>query len=141
MINLVVLHGRLTAAPELRHTQNDTPVCSFAVAVSTGTGEKQRTHFIDCVAWKQAAEFLCTYFTKGQELAVSGELQTRSYEDKQGNKRKAVEVVVRNIDFCGPKHTEDTMPPGWFGKGNDRPPQSGSLSGEPEECGDDDLPF
>lgn len=139
MINLVILHGRLTATPELRRTKNDTPVCGFTIASETGYGDSRRTNFINCVAWKQAAEFLCNYFSKGQELAVSGELTTRSYEDKQGNKRTATEVVVRNIDFCGPKHTEDSMPPGWFGE--KKPGNSFSQPQEPEEVGDDDLPF
>ncbi|WP_322173425.1 single-stranded DNA-binding protein [Acutalibacter caecimuris] len=106
MLNVAVLMGRLVADPELRHTQSDIAVCSFRVAVdrnfSTRSGERQ-TDFIDVVAWRQTAEFVCKYFTKGQMIAVNGSIQTRPWEDKQGNKRTAVEVVAENVSFCGSK--------------------------------------
>lgn len=106
MLNVAVLMGRLVADPELRHTANDIAVCSFRIAVdrnfSTRSGERQ-ADFIDIVAWRQTAEFVCRYFTKGQMIAVNGSIQTRSYEDRQGNKRTAVEVVADNVSFCGSK--------------------------------------
>ena len=107
MLNVVVLMGRLVADPELRRTQNDTAVCSFRIAVdrnfvSKTSGERQ-TDFIDVVAWRGTGEFVSRYFTKGQMIAVTGSIQTRSYEDKQGNRRTAVEVVADNVSFTGSK--------------------------------------
>lgn len=106
MLNVAVLMGRLVADPELRRTQSDLAVCSFRIAVDRNyankAGERQ-ADFIDIVAWRSTAEFVCKYFTKGQMIAVEGSIQTRSYEDKQGNKRTAVEVVANNVSFCGSK--------------------------------------
>jgi len=79
MINLAILHGRLTAIPELRHTESGKAVCSFSIANDTGFGDKKTTHFFGCVAWGSTAEFICKYFTKGQEIAVSGQLQAREW--------------------------------------------------------------
>jgi len=110
MLNVAVLMGRLVANPELRHTASDIAVCSFRIAVdrnfSSRSGERQ-ADFIDIVAWRQTAEFVCRYFTKGQMIAVNGSIQTRSYEDKQGNKRTAVEVVADNVSFCGSKRESE----------------------------------
>ena len=103
MINTVTLLGRLVADPELRHTQNDNAVTSFTLAVDAGWGDHKRTDFIDVIAWRQTAEFVCNYFSKGQMMAVTGSIQTRNYEDKNGNKRKAFEVVAREVSFCGSK--------------------------------------
>jgi single-strand DNA-binding protein len=94
------LNGRLTAEPELKHTQSDISVCSFTLAVDSG---KDKTSFIDIVAWRQTAEFVSKYFHKGQLVAVTGAIQTRSYEDKQGNKRKATEIVASKVDFAEPR--------------------------------------
>jgi single-strand DNA-binding protein len=94
------LNGRLTAEPELKHTQSDISVCSFTLAVDSG---KDKTSFIDIVAWRQTAEFVSKYFHKGQLVAVTGTIQTRSYEDKQGNKRKATEIVASKVDFAEPR--------------------------------------
>lgn len=105
-INAVALMGRLTADPELRTTNNGTSVTSFAVAVDrkyTPSGQERQTDFIDCVAWRQTADFITRYFHKGDLIAIEGEIQTRNFEDKNGNKRKAVEVVVSNVSFCGGK--------------------------------------
>jgi single-strand DNA-binding protein len=103
--------GRLTRDPELRHTQNGTSVTSFTLAVdrrfvSRGEGGERgerQTDFIDVVAWRQTAEFVTRYFTKGQLCAVSGSLQIRDYTDKEGNKRRSAEVVAENIYFTGDK--------------------------------------
>lgn len=106
MINNVVLMGRLTAVPELKTTQSGISTVRFSVAVErryNKQGEEKQTDFIDCVAWRQTAEFVSKYFNKGSMIAVEGSIQTRNYEDKNGNKRKAVEVQVDNVSFCGSK--------------------------------------
>lgn len=107
MINVVVLMGRLTADPELKQTANGTAVASFSIAVDRGfankqTGERQ-ADFINIVAWRQTAEFICKYFRKGSMIAVEGSLQSRSYEDKEGKKRTVYEVVANNVSFTGSK--------------------------------------
>ena len=103
MLNRIVIMGRLTRDPELRRTQNGTAVTSFSVAVdrdfkSRESGEKA-TDFIDVVAWRQTAEFVCQYFTKGRMAVVSGRLQIRNWTDKEGNKRRSAEVVADNVYF------------------------------------------
>lgn len=105
-LNIAAFTGRLTADPELRHTQSDTSVTSFTVAVDRNfckQGEERQTDWIDCVAWRGTADFISKYFRKGSMIAVDGSIQTRTYEDKSGNKRKAVELVVSNVNFCGSK--------------------------------------
>ncbi len=107
MLNVAVIMGRLTAAPELRTTPNGVSVTSFSVAVeraySSRSGGERQTDFINVVAWRGTAEFICKYFQKGQMIAIDGSIQTRNYEDKQGNKRTAVEIVANNANFCGSK--------------------------------------
>ena len=103
MLNHIVIMGRLTRDPELRYTQSQTPVASFTVAVDRDFGgrdggEKQ-TDFIDCVAWRQTAEFVSKYFTKGSMAVVSGRLQIRDWTDREGGKRRSAEVVVDNMYF------------------------------------------
>lgn len=107
MLNNVVLMGRLTATPELRQTNSGIEVTSFSLAIDRGyakPGEERQTDFIDCTAWRGTAKFITSYFTKGQMIAVTGEIQTRNYEDKDGNKRKSTEVLVSNASFCGSKN-------------------------------------
>lgn len=106
MLNVVVLTGRLTADPELRHTPNDLAVTSFSIAVNrrfARAGEERQTDFIDIVAWRNNAEFVCKYFKKGSLIAIEGSIQTRSYQDKDGNKRKAFEVIANNVQFVESK--------------------------------------
>ena len=103
MLNHITIMGRLTRDPELRYTQSQTPVASFTLAVdrdfgSRDGGEKQ-TDFIDCVAWRQTAEFVSKYFTKGSMAVVSGRLQIRDWTDRNGGKRRSAEVVVDNMYF------------------------------------------
>ena len=103
MLNHITSMGRLTRDPELRYTQSQTPVASFTLAVdrdfgSRDGGEKQ-TDFIDCVAWRQTAEFVSKYFTKGSMAVVSGRLQIRDWTDRDGGKRRSAEVVVDNMYF------------------------------------------
>ena len=112
-MNIVGLTGRLTHMPELKQAPSGTMVLSFLLAVDrkyTPSGQERQTDFIDCVAWKNTAEFIERYFSKGDMIAIEGEIQTRSYEDKHGNKRKAVEVVVSNVSFCGGKKKDDDLP-------------------------------
>ena len=106
MLNVVAIMGRLVADPELRTTQQGTNVCTFRIACERNfakQGEQRQADFIDIVAWRQQAEFVSKYFQKGSMIAVEGSLQTRSYQDKNGNNRTAVEVVANNISFAGAK--------------------------------------
>ena len=135
--------GRLVADPELRRTPNNNSVTSFTLAVNrsfTRQGEQPQTDFIDIVAWGKTAEFVSRYFVKGQQVAVAGRIQTRTWEDKQGNKRKSVEVVAEEVHFAEPKRDSqprNEMPHGGFD------PMAG-LGGNAFAAlpGDDnDLPF
>jgi len=106
MLNKVILMGRLTADPELRRTQSELAVTSFSLAVNrsfTKKGEKPEVDFIECVAWRNTAEFICKWFGKGRQMAVTGRLQVRNWEDKQGNKRRTAEVVVDEAFFADSK--------------------------------------
>ena len=105
MLNTAIIMGRLTADPELRKTTSGLSVTSFTVAVERNykSGEERQADFINVVAWRGTADFVSTYFKKGQMIAVQGSIQTRSYEDKNGNKRTAVEIVADNVSFCGSK--------------------------------------
>ena len=102
MLNTVILMGRLTADPELRTTNTNLSVLSFSVAVDRSyqsQGQERQTDFINCVAWRQNADFISKYFRKGQMIAIEGAIQTRSYEDKTGAKRTAFEVIVNRASF------------------------------------------
>lgn len=106
MLNCAVIMGRLTATPELRTTSTGLSVTSFTVAVDRNfvkSGEERQADFINVVAWRGTADFVTRFFTKGQMIAVQGSIQTRNYEDKNGNKRTAVEIVADNVSFCGSK--------------------------------------
>lgn len=109
MLNIVALMGRLVYDPELKTTQNGTNVCSFRIAVDrsfTRQGEERKADFIDITAWKQTAEFVSKYFKKGSMIAIEGSLQTRQYQDKNGNNRTATEVLASQVSFCGGKAAE-----------------------------------
>ncbi len=105
MINCVVIMGRLTADPELCTTGTGLSVTSFSVAVDRNykSGDERQTDFINCVAWRGTADFVTRYFKKGDMIAIQGSIQTRNYEDKNGNKRTAYDVVCDNVSFCGSK--------------------------------------
>ena len=103
MLNSAIIQGRICANPELRHTPNDIAVTTFTVATDKGSGDKKQTSFIDCVAWRGTAELVCKWFQKGSAIIVQGSIQTRSYQDKDGNKRKAFEVVADNVHFAESK--------------------------------------
>jgi len=151
-MNQVILMGRLTRDPELRHTQSGLPVASFSLAVDRrfgGRDGERQTDFIDCVAWRQTAEFLSKYFTKGRMCAVHGNLQIRDWQDKEGNKRRSAEVIVDNVYFCGDKREGGND--GGYKQFDDRhaPPIDSGYNAAPSggsdfaELDDDDgeLPF
>ena len=114
MLNHITIMGRLTRDPEVRYTQSQTPVTSFTVAVdrdfSGRDGGEKQTDFIDCVAWRQTAEFISKYFAKGSMAVVSGRLQIRDWTDREGGKRRSAEVVVDNIYFGDSKRRDDGAP-------------------------------
>lgn len=106
MLNVVAIMGRLVADPELRTTPNGVNVVSFRIACDRNfarAGEQRQADFLDVVAWRQTAEFVSKYFQKGSLIAIDGSLQTRQYQDKNGNNRTAVEIVANNVNFAGPK--------------------------------------
>lgn len=146
MLNRIILMGRLTRDPELRHTQTGTPVASFSLAVDRDfkdrtTGEKT-TDFIDIVAWRQTAEFVSRYFTKGRLAVVEGRLQLRDWTDKDGNKRRAAEVVADNVYFGDSKRDAEAggyvAPTGGYGAPGGYAPPAAPASGAyaPPAAGD-----
>lgn len=132
MINNVVIMGRLTKEPEERKTSTGKTVCSFCVAVDDSF-DKEKTHFLDIIAWNKTAEFICKYFNKGSMIAVQGRLATRMWEDKNGSKHKAVEIVADNVSFCGSK-TDNA-------KGNPLAVAAPTDAEYKEIPDDEDLPF
>lgn len=151
MLNIVALQGRLTHDLELKTTPNGVSVCAFSIAVDrdykSADGEKQ-TDFINCVAWRGTAEFICKYFTKGQMLTLKGQVQTRRYTDKDGNNRTAFEILAEAVNFCGGKET-NSQPATTFQQPNLSQPaavpnMSFSTNATFEEfqaANSDDLPF
>lgn len=161
MLNVAVLMGRLTADPELRQTPSGISVTSFTLACDRSyakAGTERQTDFIDIVAWRSTAEFICKYFRKGQLMAVQGSMQTRTYTDREGNKRKAFEIVADNAHFAEPKRSgssagsgpaaapaaktanKDVQP-----EQAEKQPASAYSSGDTKDFqeipSDDDLPF
>jgi single-strand DNA-binding protein len=113
MYNHTGLQGRLTADPELRYTQQGTAITSFTLASDTGRKTKDGkkiTNFIECVAWRAQAEFVCKYLSKGRLVLVEGELTSRSYEDKDGNKRTVSECIADEVKFLGAPPQRDDSP-------------------------------
>lgn len=151
MLNSVALMGRLTADPELRHTNNDIAVTRFTLAVNRSfakAGAERQTDFIDIVAWRSTAEFVSRYFHKGQLVAIEGSIQTGSYQDKDGNKRRTFEVVASNVHFAESKKdsysdnvASDTYNNDYSDKDSVSSYESGSTSDFEEIPNDDDLPF
>ena len=150
MLNTAILMGRLTADPELRHTPSDVAVTSFTLAVDRSyvkSGADRQVDFIDIVAWRSTAEFVCRYFKKGNMIAVNGSIQTRKYQDRDGNNRTAFEIVADNVHFCESKSSASQSGGTTFSMPQ-QPPQSDVMSfssgstGDFEEiASDDDLPF
>ena len=111
MINKVILMGRITQDLELKQTPNGTSVLAFTVAVERNysKGEDKQSDFINCVAWKEKAEFISKYFGKGRMIAIEGNLRTRAYDDKNGVKHYVTEVYVDNVSFTGEKKQTETV--------------------------------
>ena len=131
-MNNVSLIGRLTADPELKHTQSGIANVRFNIAVDRSfvkQGEERQTDFITIVAWRQTAEFICRYFSKGRRIAINGEIRTGSYTDRNGGKRYTFEVWVNSAEFCDTKKNESAD----SGMNED---DNGGYVYEP-----DDLPF
>lgn len=144
-MNSICLLGRLTADPELRTTQTGISVTNFTVAVDrsyTPKGQEKQADFIPAQAWRHTAEFLCKYFRKGQRIALTGSLQTRSYTDRDGNKRTAYEVVAEHVFFAEFKNG-GTAPVAPTVDYSDRVPQSSIPEAEDFEVipDEDSLPF
>ena len=159
MLNRIILMGRLARDPELRHTQTGTPVASFRLAVDRDfkdktTGEKA-TDWIDVVAWRQTAEFVSRFFTKGRMAVVEGRLQIRDWQDRDGNKRRSAEVVADNVYFGDSRRDGDSQDGGYVPASSGyssapssyAPPANQSFGSAPvsdfAELSDDDgeLPF
>jgi single-strand DNA-binding protein len=143
MLNVICLMGRLVADPELKHTPGNIPVCSFRIAVDRNyapKGEERQADFINVVAWRERAEFIAKYFTKGSMIALEGNLQSRQYE-KDGQKRTAYEVVANAVHFAGDKRPQNGT------ETRSEEPQTASFSSADSgdfqeiESGEDDLPF
>lgn len=147
MLNKCFFQGRLVKDPELRHTQSGTAVASFSLAVERDFKDKQTgekvTDFIDCVAWRSTAEFVSRYFAKGSMAVVVGALQIRSWDDKDGNKRRTAEVVAESVYFGDSKRNTETggtyTPPPVFANGT---LQSSANADQFSDFSDDgELPF
>lgn len=113
-LNKVILAGRLTAAPELKQTPNGVSVLPFSLAVDRSyakQGEEKQTDFLDCVAWRQTAEFISRYFTKGDPICIVGSLQKRSYQAKDGSTRYVTEVMVNEANFVESKASKSNNAP------------------------------
>ena len=122
MLNNVTIMGRLVRDPELRYTQNQTPVASFSLACERDTKDKT-TDFIDCTAWRRIAEIINEYMMKGQLIVVTGRLQIREWTDKDGNKRKNAEINVDNAYFAESKRKSDP---------DERPPMPSDADAPPD---------
>ena len=143
MLNKVILIGRFTRDPELRSTPQGISTCSFSLAVDRNyqsAGGERQTDFINCVAWRQSAEFISKYFQKGNAICVEGSIQTRSWKDNDGNNRYATDVVVDRSYFVESKKSAQSAPSMEAPVFNDSP--FGNLPDPISPLGtDDDLPF
>lgn len=131
MLNHITVMGRLVRDPELRHTQSGLPVCSFSIACERDykdAGGDKQTDFIDIVAWRNTAEFVSKYFTKGRMAVVDGRLQLRDWTDREGNKRRNAEILANTINF-GDSRPRDA----------EAMPQPAATAGQEYEGGE--LPF
>ena len=138
MLNVVAIMGRLVADPTLRQTQSGKDVASFTIACDRNRKDAP-ADFIPVTAWDKTADFVSRYFSKGSMIAVTGRLQSRNYQDKNGNNRTAIEIVAQNVSFCGEKKQE-TKP---FQPANENAlnfAQGGNDDFAPVEDADD-LPF
>lgn len=151
MLNVIAVMGRLVADPELRKTPNGVSTTTFTVACDRSyvkPGTERQTDFFDVVAWRNTAEFAAKYFRKGQLIAVNGSLQTRSYDDREGKKRKVYEIVADNLHFADSKSSSPSGGQGFSQmparQDQDAEPPAYSA-GSPEDFAviddSEDLPF
>ena len=139
MFNTVILSGRLTANPELKATPNGVSVCSFTIAVDKRykQGEEKQADFINIVAWRNVAEVVSKYFSKGSMIGIEGSIQTRKYTDKDGNNRTAFEILANNVHFMESKRdgaaSQASATPTAF--------SNAGFNDFEEISADDDLPF
>ncbi len=137
MINKVILMGRLTRDPEMRHTNSGTPVTTFSIAIDNGYGENQRTDFVNCLAWNKTAEFVTKYFTKGKMIIVIGRISTRSWETQDGKRAYATEVIANEVNFGESKTSPQLNTPQTAAQ----PPMQDDDDDFTPLDEDDDLPF
>lgn len=143
MLNVVAIMGRLARDPELRQTNSGKNVCTFRIACDRGRKDangQNQADWIDVTAWDKTAEFVCKYFPKGALIAIDGRLQSRQYQDKNGQTRTATEIVAQNVNFAGSK--ESTHPAAE--NAAQRPaaaPQRTHVEYDPIDDADGDLPF
>lgn len=133
MINKVILMGRLTRDPEMRHTNSGTPVTTFSIAIDNGYGDNKRTDFVNCLAWNKTAEFVTKYFAKGKMIIVIGRITTRSWETQDGKRAYATEVIAKEVSFGETKSSQQTA--------TQQPMQDDDDDFTPLDEEDDDLPF
>ena len=151
MINRVILMGRLVGDPELKTTQSGVSVTSFRIAVDRAyvkQGEERKADFFDIVCWRNTAEFVCRYFGKGSLIALEGQLQSRTYQAKDGSNRNVVEVVADNVSFTGERKDSGNNQPQQnysnhqsYNNQQNAAPQQQQINGFTEMPTDDDLPF
>jgi single-strand DNA-binding protein len=146
-INKVILIGRLTKDPDLRHTPNGTSVASFSIANNrtyvTGGEKKELVSYFNCVAWTKLADLVAQYCKKGNRVAVEGRLQQRSWDDQEGKKHTAVEVVVDNVQFLTPRDSqyESHSEPAQSQDSYSPPAYNPPADSGPNALSDDDIPF
>lgn len=149
MLNKVILQGRLTKDPELKSTQSGTSVASFSLAVERDYKEKdgsKATDFLNIIAWRGTADFVAKYFHKGDMCLVEGSIQTRSYEDQNGQKRYVTEVIASGVNFCGGKSndggaaSDDKPAPAKSSKGSTKPAKKNEFE-EFDADDDEEVPF
>ena len=131
MLNKAILNGRLTKAPELKQTQNCKSVCGFTIAVDRSR-DREKADFIPIVAWGKTAEFVNQWFGKGDLITIVGRIEVRNYEDKNGNKRTATEIIAEEVLFGGSKNTATA---------SEKPAESKNGGFEQIEDDGADLPF
>lgn len=140
MLNVVAIMGRLAFDPQMRQTTTGKSVATFRIACDRGRKDSRgqmQTDWLDVVAWERLGEFVCQYFQKGQMIAVTGRLQSRSYQDKNGNNRTAVEIVANSLNFVGSKGDANTQQ----GSGYAAPVQPPAGAYEPKLAGQGDDDF
>jgi len=140
-LNKVILGGRLTSLPELKKTNNGTSVTTFTIAVNRKYAKdqsEQQTDFINCQAWRNTAEFICKYFTKGSMIAVVGSIQTRTWDGQDGKKQYATEVVVDEAYFTGSRNESGSQGGGFQSQGFDQG-MGGGFNPQPQTSSQPDF--